>query len=157
MAPTSALLTADGCSENQTTLDITLSKNYRSFEARAKLGRILGMFFLPFESAALVSMPPARDSETACHESKSAPAPSLPAAETPILLDSISHSNPAALVSFLAHSRRSSSPDVDEPFDAGQIPSNRYLAAPDLIGFQFEIPIALWPSIFNESRLELRS
>jgi len=97
------------------------------------------MFFQPFESATLMALPPAHDSETACHDSKAAPTPSLLTAQTSIPLDSNSHSIQAALVSFLALSRRSSSPDVDEPFDAGQIPSNRYFVAPDLVGFRSEI------------------
>ena len=123
----------------------------------AKVGRILGMFFLPSESATLMALSTAHDSKTACHESKAAPTLSLPAPETPILLDSSSHSIPAKLVSFLAHSRTISSSDVEELFDSGQIPSNRYFVAPDLVGFRSEISIVLWPGIFDESRLELRS
>ena len=74
------------------------------------MGRILGVFFLPIESAALVAMSPGHDSEIACRES-----------------------------------------------NAGQIPSNRYFIAPDLVGVRSEIPIVLWPGIVDESRLEVRS
>ena len=94
------------------------------------MGRILGVFLL-FENAALVAMPPVHDSEIA--------------------------STPAASVSSRAYARRISSPVVNEPFDAGQIPPNRYFIAPDLVGFRSEIPIVLWPGIVDKSRLEVRS
>ena len=121
------------------------------------MGRILGVFFLQFESAALVPMPPAHNSTIVCPESKAVPPPSFTEVETSKLLDASGNSVPAASVSSRAYSRRISSPVVDEPFDAGQIPCNRYFTAPDLVGFRPEIPIALWPGIVNESRLELRS
>jgi hypothetical protein len=94
------------------------------------------MFFLPFESATLMA---------------------LPAAETSRLLVSNRNSIPAALVSSLAPSRRISPPDFGGPLDTGKIPSNRYFVVPDLIGLRFEMQIALWLSIVDESRLELRS
>ena len=122
------------------------------------MGRILGMSFLPFESATLMALPlpPAHDSETVCHESKAGPTSSLLAAGTPGLLDSNSDSIPPALVTFFAHSRRISSPDLGELYDAGKTSSNRYFVIPDLIGSLSEMPIELWPSVVDGLRLQLR-
>jgi len=121
------------------------------------VGRILGVFFLAFESAALVAMPPAYDSEIACRESKAVPTTSFTAVEALKLLRADRNSILAASGSSRAYARRTSSPVVDQPFDAGQIPSNRYFIAPELVGFRSEIPIVLWPGIVDESRLEVRS
>jgi len=121
------------------------------------VGRILGVFFLPFESAALVAMSPGHDSEIACRESNAVPTPSFTAVEASKLLHAGGNSTPAASVSSRVYARRISSAVVDEPFDAGQIPSNRYFIAPELVGFRSEIPIVLWPGIVDESRLEVRS
>jgi hypothetical protein len=46
-------------------------------------------------------------------------------------------------------------PDLGESLDAGNVPSNRHLAVPDVIGFRFEMPIVLWPSIVDESGVEV--
>jgi len=114
------------------------------------------MFFLSLEGATLVALPPIHDSETACHKNKAVPAPSLPALDTSRLLVSNCNPIPAALVSSRARSRRISSPDFGGPVDAGKNLSNRYFLVSDLIGSRFEMPIALWPSIVDESGLELR-
>jgi hypothetical protein len=115
---------------DQTILDIILGRNYRSFEARAKVGRIWGTFSLLFQSAILVALSFPDDPAAACHENAPMPTPPLPAVETP----------------------KSPSFDTGEPFVAGRIPCNRYFAFPDLIGFRFEVSITLWPSILGESR-----
>jgi hypothetical protein len=114
------------------------------------------MFFLSFESTTLFALPPIHDSEIACHERKAVPTPSLPAAETSRRLVSNRNSIPAVPVSSLAPSRRISPPGFGGPLDTGEILSNRYFVVPDLIGFRFEMPIALWPSIVDESGLESR-
>ena len=119
------------------------------------MGRILGNFFLLLRSAIQASLAPTQDSEIACHESKAVPTLSLPAAKTSRPFVSNRNSIPAALVSSLAPSGKISSLGFGGPLDTGEIPSNSYFVVPDLIGFRFEIPITLWPSIVDESRLEL--
>jgi hypothetical protein len=84
------------------------------------------------------------------------PTLSLPAAKTSRPFVSNRNSIPAALVSSLAPSGKISPPDFGGSVDAEKILSNRYFLVPDLIGSRFEMPIALWPSIVDESGLESR-
>jgi len=72
-----------------------------SFEARLRVARIFGIFFLLFESAIQAAMPPAHHPETAHHKNAARPTPSLPKVNTPKQLSSDCNSIAASISSLV--------------------------------------------------------
>ena len=120
-----------------------------------RVGRIYRTFFLLFERAIQVAIPPAhwprllpakmrlsrflRSRKSTLRDSS---------VQTPIRSwHRFLHLSIFQTRTFQSGSRR--------PLDAGNIPSNHHFAVPDVICFRIET-IALWPGMVDESRFELR-
>jgi hypothetical protein len=97
------------------------------------------MFFLLFERAIQAAMPPVYHPETTHPENADWPTSSLPRINTPKQLYSILQFDRS--IDFFAcrfSGQELPTPDLGRPLDAGNIPSNRHLAVPDVSGFRFE-------------------
>jgi hypothetical protein len=101
------------------------------------VGRIYGIFFLLFERAIQAAMPPAYHPETAHPKNAAWPTPSFPKVNTSKQLCSVLQFDRGIdFFAFRFSGQEFPTPDLGGPLDAGNIPSNRHFAVPDVIGFR---------------------